>query len=226
MGEAIGQILPNAVGVALSPVPIIGLILMLLGKRARANGLSFLVGWVGGLLTVGIIIFALSGGADATSDDGSTADWVGWLKVVLGLLLGFLAVKNWRERPAPGEKGEMPGWMNSVAEFTPPKAAGLAFVLSAVNPKNLALTAAAVASISATDLSGSESAAVFAVFVVIASLTIAIPVVTFFAMGTKGDDLLVSWRNWLEHNNNTVMAVVLILFGVKLLGDGIQVLAA
>ncbi len=38
MGEAIGQALPFAVGVALSPVPIIAVILMLVTPRARANG--------------------------------------------------------------------------------------------------------------------------------------------------------------------------------------------
>ena len=44
MGEAIGQTLPLAVGVALSPVPIIASILMLVTPRARANGPAFVVG--------------------------------------------------------------------------------------------------------------------------------------------------------------------------------------
>ena len=35
MGEAIGQILPLATGVALSPIPIIAVILMLVTPRAR-----------------------------------------------------------------------------------------------------------------------------------------------------------------------------------------------
>jgi hypothetical protein len=34
MGTAIGQILPLAVGVALSPVPIIAVVLMLMSRRA------------------------------------------------------------------------------------------------------------------------------------------------------------------------------------------------
>jgi hypothetical protein len=37
MGQAIGEILPLAVGVALSPVPIIAIILMLGTPRARSN---------------------------------------------------------------------------------------------------------------------------------------------------------------------------------------------
>ena len=226
MGEAIGQILPNAVGVALSPVPIIGLILMLLSDRARSNGLAFLLGWILGLSVAGGILLAISSGADTTSDDGATEDWVGWLKIVLGVLLAVLAVKNWRDRPAPGEKGEMPGWMQSVAGFNALKAAGLAFALSAVNPKNLALTAAAVASISTADLSDGESVAVLAVFVAIASITIAIPVAVYLIMGERAEVMLGSWRDWLERNNNAVMAVIFVIFAAKLLGDGIQILTA
>lgn len=226
MGEAIGQIIPTAIGVALSPVPIIGLILMLLSDRARSNGLAFLFGWMLGLAVAGGILLAISTSAGASSDDGATDDWVGWLKIGLAVLLAFLAVNNWRERPAPGEKGELPAWMSSVSEFTPAKAAGLAFVLSAVNPKNLALTAAAVASIAAADLSGGEEVAVLVVFILIASITIAIPVLVYLVMGTKAEAMLGSWRDWLERNNNTVMAVVFVIFAVKLLGDGISILTA
>jgi hypothetical protein len=47
MGEAIGQSLPLAIGVALSPVPIIAVVLML--TTARANGPAFVLGWLVGL---------------------------------------------------------------------------------------------------------------------------------------------------------------------------------
>ena len=226
MGQAIGQILPTAIGVALSPVPIIGLILMLLSDRARTNGLAFLLGWILGLGTAGGILLAISSGAGTESDDGTTDDWVGWLKVDLGVLLLFLAFRNWKQRPAPGEKGEMPAWMASVSQFNAIKAAGLAFALSAVNPKNLALTAAAVASIASAGLETGEEIVVLIIFIAIASITIIIPVVAYFAMGEKADALLGSWRDWLERNNNVVMAVVFLIFAAKLLGDGIKVLTA
>jgi hypothetical protein len=46
MGEAIGQSLPLAIGVALSPIPIIAVVLMLTTPRARSNGPAFVVGWL------------------------------------------------------------------------------------------------------------------------------------------------------------------------------------
>ncbi len=37
MGNVIGNILPSAIGEAISPVPIIAVILMLFSQRARSN---------------------------------------------------------------------------------------------------------------------------------------------------------------------------------------------
>jgi hypothetical protein len=43
MGEAIGQLPPFAVGVAVSPMPIVAVVLMLVTPRARSNGPAFLL---------------------------------------------------------------------------------------------------------------------------------------------------------------------------------------
>ena len=66
MLDAVGDILPLAVGVALSPLPIIAVVLMLVGRRARANGPLFVVGWLVGLGIVGTIVLAIAGPTDAT----------------------------------------------------------------------------------------------------------------------------------------------------------------
>ena len=53
MGDAIGEFLPMAVGVAISPIPIIAVILLLFGSRARRDGLAFLIGWI---LATGVVL--------------------------------------------------------------------------------------------------------------------------------------------------------------------------
>jgi hypothetical protein len=45
MGQAIGDVLPLAVAVAVVPVPIIAVVLLVGSERGRANGLAFLVAW-------------------------------------------------------------------------------------------------------------------------------------------------------------------------------------
>jgi hypothetical protein len=37
-----------ALGVSLSPVPIASILLILTGRHARANGISFAIGWTAG----------------------------------------------------------------------------------------------------------------------------------------------------------------------------------
>ena len=103
MGEAIGQSLPLAVGVALSPVPIIAVVLMLTTARARANGPAFVLGWLVGLGVVGAIVLALAGPGGA-SEEGQPAAWVSWLKLVLGLGLVLVAVRQFRGRPRGDEE--------------------------------------------------------------------------------------------------------------------------
>ena len=60
MGQALGEVLPSAVGVALSPVPIIAVILMLGTPRARSNGPAFAVGWVLGLVAVSLLVLVVA----------------------------------------------------------------------------------------------------------------------------------------------------------------------
>ena len=73
MGQAIGDLLPSAIGVALSPVPIIAVILMLGTPRARSNGPAFAVGWVLGMVIVSVIVLLVAGDSDDPDSGSSTA---------------------------------------------------------------------------------------------------------------------------------------------------------
>src|SRR5215217_7982839 len=103
MGQAVGQVLSFGVGVALSPVPIIAVVLMLATPRGRVNGLAFLAGWVVGLAVVGTAVLLIANGGYA-SEAGAPADWVSILKLVLGVLLLGLSVRQWRGRPRGDER--------------------------------------------------------------------------------------------------------------------------
>ena len=221
MGAAIGEILGNAVGVAISPVPIIAVILMLFTARAAGNSLSFLAGWVVGLSVVGAVVLAV--GLESSDGDESTTS--GWIKIIIGVLFLALAVRQWSSRPTGDEEPAMPGWMQAIDQFTAPKSFGIGFLLSAVNPKNLGLTIAAMTKVSAAGLSTGEEIGTLAVFVVIASLTVAAPVVMNLILGSKAQPTLTTMKDWLAENNNTVMTVLFVVLGAKLLGDGIAVVA-
>jgi hypothetical protein len=118
MGQGISAILTFAIGVAISPVPIIAVILMLFSDRAKVNGPAFLVGWVLSLAAVSTVIYVLAhDGNVATSS--TAADSVSWGKIALGVGLLALARRNWRKRPAPGAPAEMPKWLATVESVSP-----------------------------------------------------------------------------------------------------------
>ena len=221
MADATGQILAFAVAAAISPIPIIGVILMLATPRARTNGPAFVLGWVVGVAGVGAIVLLLSNGADA-GDHGEPADWVNALKLVLGGLLVLLAAKQWRQRPRRGQKAEMPRWMQSVDHFTPARAAGLGVALSAANPKNLLLVVGAAAAIAQTGAAAGAQAVALAIFTVIASLGTGVPVALFFALGDRSHRTLDSIQDWMSQNNAAIMTVLCLVIGAKLIGDAIS----
>jgi threonine/homoserine/homoserine lactone efflux protein len=175
MGNAIGEMLPFAVGVAISPMPIVAVVLMLVTAKGRVNGPMFLSGWLGGIAAAGGILLLVAGGGDA-SENGQPAAWVDWMKLVLGVLLLLVALRQWRARPHEGDGPPTPKWMAALDDFTPAKAAGAGVLLSAVNPKNLLLIVAGAAAIAQTGISAGQQAVALAVFVLIASVGVGAPV--------------------------------------------------
>lgn len=220
MGKGISEVLTFAVGVAISPVPIIAVTLMLFSQRARVNGLMFLLGWVLALAVVSGVAYALADQASA-STDSTTSDTIAWGKIVLGVLFLIFAVRNWRTRPARGAEPEMPKWMAGIDLLKPGKALGLGLLLAGVNPKNLMLTAAAGAGLAALGLSSAEAIGSLIVFVIIASITIAGPVLYYLLGGDHAKAQLDEMKGWLAFHNNAVMAVLLLVFGAKLIADGL-----
>lgn len=221
MGEAIGSTLGLAVGVAISPIPVAAVILMLFSERARSNSVAFMVAWIIGIAAVTSIVVALPG---LEADDATPSTTAGWVKLVLGVLLLAAGVHQWRGRPGPDADVAVPGWMTRIDELRPAAALGLGFVLSALNPKNLLLAAAAGATIASLSLSTGETVGAIVVFTAIAALTVVVPVVAYLLAGARLDPTLDSTKAWLIDNNTAVMAVLFVVFGMNLIGDGLQIL--
>jgi hypothetical protein len=225
MGEAIGQSLPLAIGVALSPVPIIAVVVLLTSSRARSLGPVFVLGWLLGLAVVGAIVLAVVGPSGAGSSGQRTA-WVSWLMIALGVLLLVAAVRHVRGRTPRGEEAPLPAWMGAIDRLNPAVVLGGGVVLGGVRPKNLLLAVGGAAAIAQTGIAAGQQAIAYAVFTVIATLGVAAPVVIYFAMGTRSGELLGRLKGWMRRNNAVILAVVLVVIGVTLIGDGIGGLAS
>ena len=224
MGQGISEVLPFAIGIALSPLPIIAVILMLFSERARVNGPVFLLGWVAGLAIVSTVVYVLADAADAATDT-STSDTVSWGKVVLGVVLLGLARRNWAKRPAPGQPAELPKWMATVESIAPARAFGLAALLSVVNPKNLVLAVGAAAGLGQLGISTGDAVVALVVFVAVSSSSIAFAVGYNAFGGAKARKTLDDLKAWMTEHHSAVMAVLFLVFGVVLISKGIGYLS-
>lgn len=220
MGSVIGDILTPALGVAISPIPIIAAILMLLSPKARVTGTGFLLGWVLGIV-VAVTVFTLLSSILPAEDADASQPIKGVVQLILGALLLLLAAQQWRGRPRTGAEPAMPKWMQAIDSITFPKALGLGFLLSAVNPKNLLLAASAGVTIGASGLGGGEVAVAIAVFTLIAASTVLVPVVGYLVAADRLRGPLDALRGWLAKENAVIMAVLLLVIGVAVIGKGI-----
>ena len=219
MTEVIGETLPLAVGIAISPIPIIAAILMLLSPRAKSTSVGFLIGWVAGIV-VAIVLFTLISTV-ISQETGGPSPVAGVIKIILGALLLFLAIKQWRARPATGEEASMPKWMSAIDSMTAGKALGLGFLLSAVNPKNLLLAIAAGVIVGGAGLTVSQMTVVIIIFVLLAASTVLVPVVGYLIASARLAGPLDKLREWLVDNNAVIMAVLLLVIGVSMIGKGL-----
>ncbi len=218
LSGALGNLLPAALGVALSPVPIIATVLMLMSGHPRRTAPAFALGWVVGLVVVMSLVLTAAGSALDTS---STSDTTFWVKLALGLLFLALGLRTWRHRPRPGEPAEPPAWMGRLDGLSPLAALGLGAALSGINPKNLALTASAAVAIASGGPSTTATVVCVVVFVVIASLLVVGPVLAFLVAADRTAAPLQALKTFMEVHNAAIMTVLLGVLGLSMLGQGL-----
>ena len=219
LSQAIGDVLPAAVGVDLSPIPIIAVVLVLGTPKARSNGPAFAVGWVSGLTVVSVVVLVVASGSEVA---GSTeADGAAWGTLLLGVLLLVLAARKWRSRPSAGEDASLPAWVDTVDSFTPVKSLVTGVTLSAANPKNLALTLAAAASIAQSGGDAADETVAVAVFVALGSLTVVGPVIFSLVAPDRARAPLAAVTQFMAAHSAAIMVVILLVLGAKLVGDSL-----
>ena len=169
MGGAIGEMLPLAIGIAISPLAIVAVILILTTPRARTNGPAFLGGWLLALAVVGGVALAATDAAESADSSGPRTI-VALVKIALGLVLFFLAWRGFRSRPKPGEEAPLPKWMAALDRFTPGRSLAVGALFGGVKPKNLILAAAAAAGIAGSGLGGAQQVVVLLLLILVASV--------------------------------------------------------
>jgi len=207
-----------ALGIAASPFPVIPAILLLFTARPRPTSLAFLGGWFGGIGSVVGVFVVL---AELLDPGGDPPTWLSWVRIAAGIALVGYGLRRWVTRRA---SAEMPGWVRSIQDATPRTAARLALLLSAANPKVMLLAAAAGLEIGDADLTTAGAIVAAGAFTIVASMSVAIPVIAY---AVKGDSVLPPLEQakvWLLRHNAMIMAIVLTVIGLVVLSNGVTAL--
>lgn len=218
MLAVIGQLLPLALAVALSTVPITAVLTILLSPQSRA-GLPYMLGFVIGNI---IVTTAFSFGLRAVPARASVGAQVGLavFEVVLGLAIIAYAIVIFARRHLATPTDEMPRWLRAVGKLRPWPAAGLGLLLT-VRPKSLLLTAAAGVVIGPASLTATEFVIAILIFVILGTPTVTVPVILALARPTSARRPLRAAERWIARNSRTVTVLVALVIGTVLFGNGL-----
>jgi Sap, sulfolipid-1-addressing protein len=219
MWTAFGHILPIAVAVALSSVPIMATIVILLSPNKDRSSLPFLIGWVFGIAATIVAFTFLAQFVPAPSVRRSQPA-VGALLIVIGLGLLIHAIVVWRRGPKEASGG-IPKWLSAVGSLGPWQAFGLAFLMN-LRPKAILLSAAAGLSLRADGLSVNEGWIVIAAYTVISASPVAFMIVGSRIRPRRAEQWLVGARDWTTANNRLVTTLIMLIVGVVIIGNGLS----
>lgn len=222
MGSVISALFGNAMGVAISPLPLIALILILFTAKAGPNSISFIVGWIASIFAIALLVATVGVSASPGEPDATQ----GWIQVAVGALFLFLAFQQFQRRPKDGEEATVPSWMERIETMGPGAAFVMGLALGFLNPKNMGLVAAAGATVASADLDSGQVWIVVIVYALMGSLTMIIPVFLFFVANDWATPILTRFKDWLIANNATVMMLLFLLLGANALGAGISTVSA
>lgn len=215
MGPAIGNLLTLALGIAISPIPVVAGIQALLSPYPRATSLSFLAGWLTGTV-ITLIVFTLLSSILPLRDPDQNRPIAGVIKIVIGTVILLLAIRQIRSRAGEGEPRKPP-WTS----LTPLIGLRIGFVRSALHPTNLLFCLAAGTVLGAAALPVAKTVVAAAVFTVIASFTVWLPTFGHLVAPQATARPLGAMRDWSLRNNAEARSLVLLILGVFLVGNGV-----
>ncbi|BBY06811.1 GAP family protein [Mycobacterium noviomagense] len=218
-GSALTGLVSLALVIALSPLSVIPAVLVLQTPRARAGSLAFLAGWLTALVALTAIFVAVSGLLGSLHKSPPT--WASWLRIGVGAALIVFGAIRWLTRQ---RHTQTPGWMRSMTNLTPARAAVTGLVLAIVRPEVLFVCAAAGLAIGSAGLGVTRAWIPAAIFVAVAASTVVVPILAYAGAGHRLDDPLARLKEWMERHHAALIAGIFVLIGLLVLYKGIHAL--
>jgi threonine/homoserine/homoserine lactone efflux protein len=214
----LGQLIPLALVVAISPLTIIpAIVLVLQSDRARSTGLAFMFGWLIGLAATTAVFVQLPRLVDSLNRPAPT--WAAWVRLAVGAALIAFGGWRWLTRH---QVTRQPAWLNRLSRLTPAGAGAVAVLLILVNPKVLLMNAAAGLVIGTATVGTAGAWVAVPYYTLIAGSSVLLPILGYAIAGHRVDHQLEQSKQWMERQHAALMAGFLVVVGLLLVYTGIR----
>lgn len=213
----VGEVTGQAMGIALSPVPLACIVLILLSDRALAAGAAFAVGWSTSLAVVTALV-ALLTGVSAEDYPEETDYGANLFQLAVGIMLLGLALKNFLQRPRAGDVPKRPAILDRMTSLSASASLVTGAGAALGNVKNIPFVLSAGAVIGASSLGRGQVIGASMVFAALASASVIVPLVVVAILGTKRTaPQLARLEAWLVSHLKIILAIVLSIIGVVMI---------
>lgn len=217
MSSLLLELLPFAVGLAITPAAIASCILFLGSKRPVANAVAFAAAFA---LVYALIAAAILAASQSASGEIVPEETKAALTLVVGIVLLALAGAG-EMRGQAGPATHTPGWMRAIDTAGPRVAFGVGLALAVLNP-NIPILIAALATVAAAGVSEGQEVVAAAVLVAASQLGLAGPIAWFVTHRNSATGGLVAVKAWLGRHEHVVNLAVLLVFGVLFTVKGLS----
>jgi len=207
MGSALRDMLPYAIGLLVSPLPIVAVLVLRAGREGTRKGLIFSITWWL-VSVVAVLALALLAGSASRPSTGAPA-WESAIKIIMGLVLLLWAAGRYielRRGPRPP-----PAWLGHLDDLPPDRLSSLAAWLLLANPITVSMLVAAALALGSHRLSALADLLPAALFALARSLGLI--VTRFLPPDTK---------RWLLRHDDTLTFVTALVFGSAFLINGLR----
>ncbi|AHH17081.1 hypothetical protein DUF2910 [Nocardia nova SH22a] len=218
MGGLLVALIPEIIGLIITPGAIVGCVLLLQSGRPMPNASAFGLAFL--LVYTQIGLAALLGGAgDPGATSKQTSHWAG---LAVGLL--FLVCGLWVAVRRPRARDGSPRWVSELENVGPRGAFLMGLGLAVINP-NLFIMMSGMSLISSSGVSAAMAILATVVLLIAAILDFVIPIGIYMLLGDRARGGLDAAKTWMVGHTRMLSLAVLFGFGALFTLRGIVNLA-
>ena len=214
------QIIPLALGAAVSPTALMGIILLLsISKKPKLQGFGYYVGAI--VLIIIVVLLGVLLGVGITSTSAKPNPFLAGIDVLFGIILLVFGIRRlFQSQKSPnrlfqGEDKPELSLVSFIKGFT------FGFGMFLINFSTTIIVLEAAKEIGASSVDFTGKLIVVIILIILTLLVCEIPLLMYLLFPQKANNILSKVNIWMQRNGHYLMGVVILVIGVYLIWLGL-----